>query len=201
MKKEQLLKLGLDEEVAQKLEVAFSEQLKGTIPKARFDEVNTEKKTLQDCLKERDSQLEALKHETGDVEGLKKKIEALQTANSETEKAHAAEIMTLKMNAAVDATLTAAKAKNTKAVRALLDLEQAKIADDGSIEGLAEQIKKLQGAEDSKFLFDLQPKQPKVKGAYPAETGVEQPDTKVDISRMSYEELASYMEANPDAAI
>lgn len=201
MKKDELIKLGLDEETAKKVEAASAEELKGFIPKARFDEVNTEKNALQTTLKERDGQLETLKNSTGDVEGLKKQIADLQTANGEKDKAHAAEIKTLKINAAVDAALTTAKAKNAKAVKALLDLEKAELADDGTIKGLADQIKKLQGAEDSKFLFDSETKQTKMKGASPAETGVEEPDTKVDFSKMSYEELAAYMDANPDAKV
>ncbi|GHV09078.1 hypothetical protein FACS1894217_12580 [Clostridia bacterium] len=135
--------------------------------------------------------------------GLKKQIADLQTANTEKDKTHTAEIRTLKINAAIDTALTAAKAKIPKAVRAMLDLdlEKAELAEDGTIKGLADQIKKLQGAEDTKILFNTEPKQTKMKGASPAETGVEEPDTKVDVSKMSYEELAAYMDANPEAKI
>ena len=200
MKKDELMKLGLDEETAKKVETASAEELKGFIPKARFDEVNTEKNTLQATLKERDGQLETLKNSTGDVEALKKEITDLQAANTEKDTAHAAEIMTLKVNAAVDAALVSAKAKNGKAVRALLDLEKAELQEDGTIKGLADQIKKLQGAEDSKFLFDAGQKK-QIKGAAPGETGTEGPDGKVDISKMTYEELAAYMAENPEAKI
>jgi hypothetical protein len=201
MKKDELIKLGLDEETAKKVEAASTEELKGYIPKARFDGVNNEKNTLQTTLKERDGQLETLKNSTGDIEGLKKQISDLQADNSEKDKSHAAEIKTLKINAAVDAALTAAKAKNQKAVRALLDLEKADLADDGTVKGLDEQIKKLAGAEDSKFLFDTEKKKPQIKGASPAETGKEDLDTKVDFTKMTYEEIAAYMEENPGAEI
>ncbi|MCL2752456.1 MAG: tRNA-dihydrouridine synthase, partial [Firmicutes bacterium] len=49
----------------------------------------------------------------------------LQTANKTAADTHAAEIQTLKVNAAVEAALTASKAKNLRAVRALLDLDKA----------------------------------------------------------------------------
>jgi DNA repair exonuclease SbcCD ATPase subunit len=201
MKKDELIKLGCDEETAKKVESAVTEELKGFIAKARFDEVNGEKKTLEATLKDRDSQLETLKNSTGDVEGLKNQIAELQTANKTADEAHAAEIKTLKINAAVDAALTASKAKNAKAVKALLDLDKAELSEDGTIKGLDDQIKKLVGADDSKFLFDTEQKQTKMKGAQPAQTGKEEPDTKVDVSKMSYEELAAYMEANPEANI
>jgi hypothetical protein len=203
MKKEELLKLGLDEEAATKVADASAEELKGYIPKARFDEVNTEKKKLDESLKERDTQLETLKKSTGDVESMKKQIETLQAENKTKDETHAAEIKQLKIDAAVSAALSAAKAKNEKAVKALLELDPAKVKllEDGTIEGLADQIKKLTEAEDSKFLFDTETKKTQIKGAKPGETGKEKPDGKVDISKMSYEELAAYMEENPDAEI
>ena len=200
MKKEDFIKLGFSEEDAIKAAEASQEELKGFIPKARFDEVNTEKKTLETSLAERNTQLETLKNSTGDVEAMKKQITDLQADNKTKDEAHAAEIKQLKIDAAVSAALTASKAKNEKAVKALLDLEKAELADDGTIKGLADQIKKLQGADDSKFLFEAE-KKPSFKGAKPGETGKEEPDGGVDVSKMTYEELAAYMEENPAAEI
>ena len=51
MKKEQFIELGLEEEMAIKCEKASQEELKGFIPKARFDEVNNEKKKLKVSVK------------------------------------------------------------------------------------------------------------------------------------------------------
>jgi len=65
---------------------------------------------------------------------------------------------------------------------------------------LADQIKKLQSAEDSKFLFETE-KKPSFKGAKPGETGKEEPDGAVDLKNMSYDELCAYLEENPDAKI
>jgi len=200
MKKEDFIKLGFSEEDAIKAAEASQEELKGFIPKARFDEVNTEKKTLETSLAERNTQLETLKNSTGDVEAMKKQITDLQADNKTKDEAHVAEIKQLKIDAAVSAALTASKAKNEKAVKALLDLEKAELADDGTIKGLADQIKKLQGADDSKFLFEAE-KKPSFKGAKPGETGKEEPDGGVDVSKMTYEELAAYMEENPAAEI
>lgn len=203
MKKEDLIKLGLDEETAEKVAKASAEELKGYIPKARFDEVNNEKKKLETTVIERDQQLEALKNSTGDVEAMKKQIADLQANNKAKDEAHAAEIKQLKIDAAVSAALTAAKAKNEKAVRALLELdpEKVELLEDGTVKGLDEQIKGLLEADDTKFLFDTETKKTKFKGANPGETGNEDPDKKIDISKMSYEELAAYLEENPDAEI
>ena len=81
MNKEDLLKLGLTEEQAEKVLSVNTEQLKGFIPKARFDEVNNAKKQAEKDLSDRDKQLETLKNSTGDIETLKQTIETLQNVN------------------------------------------------------------------------------------------------------------------------
>lgn len=150
MNKERLIELGLPDELASKV----AEELGGNyVPKARFNEVNTELKQAKDQVKERDTQLETLKKSTGDVEAMKKQIETLQAENKTKDEAHSDEIKKIKIDTAVDKALTAAKAKNHKAVKALLDLSNAELADDGTVKGLAAQIKTLSEAEDSKFLF------------------------------------------------
>lgn len=198
MKKEDFVKLGLNEETAKKCETASLEELKGFIPKARFDEVNNEKKKLEQDVKDRDSQLESLKNSTGDVEAMKKQIETLQSENTAKDEAHAAEIKQLKVDNAIESALVTAKAKNNKAVRALLkDIDKAELLEDGTIKGLAEQIKELQKSDS--YLFDTESKKTQVKGATPGES--KDFDGQVDTSKMTYSELAAYMAENPDAKI
>lgn len=200
MKKEDLIQLGLDEETAKKVASASADELKGYIPKVRFDEVNNEKKSLELALENRDKQLDDLKKSTGDVESLKQQIETLQADNKAKDEAHQAEVRQLRLDSAIDTMLTNAKALNKTAVKALLkDLDKMEIEEDGTVRGLEEQVKLLQTADDSKFLFGSTKQQ--LKGAEPGESGVEEPDKKVDFSKMSYEELCAYMEANPDAKI
>lgn len=197
MKKEEFVKLGIDEETAKKLETASMEELKGYIPKARFDEVNEEKKKLQEDVKNRDKQLETLKNSTGDVEAMKQQIETLQADNKAKDEAHRVEIKQLKIDNAVDTALGEAKAKNKVAVRALLkDLDKAELGDDGLIKGLADQIKALQKSDS--YLFE-QTSKTKIKGANPGESG--DGDQGIDTSKMTYSELAAYMAENPDAKI
>ncbi len=52
MKKEDFTALGIDESAAEKCAAASAEELKAFIPKARFDEVNNEKKALEKTLSE-----------------------------------------------------------------------------------------------------------------------------------------------------
>ena len=193
MKKEELMKLeGMTEELATKIAEQSAEELKGMIPKSRLDEVIAErdnaKKDHADVLK----QLGALQKETGDVQSLKDKIQELQDNAKEAEKTHAAEIQTLKINNAVDTALIGAKALNTKAVKALLNLEGAELAEDGSVKGLAEQITALQKSDS--YLFGSST----MKGAKTGESGNDDGGKGVDTSKMTYSELAAYAAAHPD---
>ena len=201
MKKEEFLKLGIDEETAKKCETASMEELKGYIPKARFDEVNNEKKKLELDVRDRDGQLETLKNSTGDVEGMKQQIATLQAENKAKDEAHAAEIKQLKIDSAVSTAITNAKGKNAKAIKALLNLTDAELSEDGTIKGLSEQIETLIKAEDSKFLFDTETTKTKVKGVKPGESGNDDGEKGVDTSKMTYSELAAYMAENPDVKI
>lgn len=200
MKKDEFVKLGVDEELAKKLETASQEELKGYIPKARFDEVNNEKKKLELDVRDRDGQLETLKNSTGDVEAMKKQIEDLQADNKAKDDAHAAEIKQLKLDQAVDTALNGAKAKNITAVKALLkDLDKVELDEDGTVKGLDDQIKALQKSDA--YLFDTKDSKPNVKGAKPGESGNDEGDHGVDTSKMTYSELAAYMAEHPDAQI
>ena len=200
MKKEELVKLGLTEEDADKVAKASEEELKGFVPKSRFDEVNEARKHAEESVKERDKQIDGLKASAGDAEKLKQEIEQLQQSNKEKDTNHALEIRKLKLDNAVDSALTAAKAKNVKAVRALLDLDKAELSEDGSVKGLAEQIKKLSEAEDSKFLFESSTT-PKMKGAKTGEDGIDDNGGKPDLSKMSYDEICQFLSENPDVQI
>lgn len=152
MNKEELLKLGLTEEQAEKVLSVNTEQLKGFIPKARFDEVNNAKKQAEKDLSDRDKQLETLKNSTGDVETLKQTIETLQNENKAAMDKYNAELAEIKLAGAVDTALLGADALNVKAVKALLDMSKIKMDGDVLL-GINEQIESLKKAEDSKMLF------------------------------------------------
>lgn len=206
MKRKFLEDLGLEKEAIDKILDENSADIgkaKGEVGvlEDKVKNLDAELTATKAQVKERDGQLETLKKSSGDVEAMKAEITKLQGENKSKDEAHAKEIKTLKIESAVNAALTSAKALNAKAVRALLDLDMDKVEfdDAGSIKGLAEKIKTLQGADDSKFLFG-ETKQ-KMKGAEPGEPGKEDPDTKVDTSKMTYTELAAYMAANPDVKV
>ena len=168
---------GMTDDLATKIAELSAEELKGFIPKTRFDEVNEAKKNAEALVKERDKQLEDVKKSTGDNEELKKQIEQLQEDNKRVVKEKEAEIKQLQINNAVHTALKDAGAKNVTALMALLkDLDKAELAEDGTIKGLAEQIQELQKSES--YLFHVKNEsQPKPIGATPANSGSQTPDS------------------------
>lgn len=161
--------------------------------------LTSEKAALEKQVSERDSQLETLKNSTGDVEALKQQITTLQAENKAAADAHAAEIKQMKVDSAIETAITGAKGKNSKAIKALLNLENAELADDGTIKGLAEQIEALQKSDA--YLFEAKETKKQVKGAVPGESGNDDGDKKVDTSKMSYSEMLAYLAENPEAKI
>ena len=108
-------------------------------------------KTLKQSVADRDKQLEDLKKSSGDNAELKKQIETLQQQNADQKKAHDAEMAQLKLDNAIDAALTAAGAKNIKAVRAMIDTSKMKLGEDGTVEGLSDAIKAVQKSDSYMF--------------------------------------------------
>lgn len=187
MTKENLLEWGLTEEQANKV----MEGLNGSfVTKSRFNEVNTELTNAKNTIKERDTK------------ALQDQITQLQTDNANQKKAHEAELKALKIGNAVDMALTGAKAKNNTAVKALMAdfLAKAELADDGTVKGLSDEIKKLVDGQDTAFLFDTKAPDKKFKGAKPGEKS-DTPPAGDDPSKMTYDELCQYLEAHPDAKL
>ena len=165
-----------------------------TDAQAKLKEAEAEIAALKGQVSERDSQLEALKTSTGDIDSLKQQIVTLQSENKKKDEIHAAEIKKIQRESVDAELLTGAKAKNIKAVLGLLDSLDDSL-DIAAYKAMrTEQIKTLQTAEDSKFLFDTTPI--KFKGAHVGQgfDGIKGND----LSKMSYEELCSYVEENPE---
>lgn len=208
MTRKQLEDLGLTKEQVDsvmKINGDDIENAKGTAS-TEIKNLQTEVEGLKTQVGDRDKQLETLKASAGDNADLKKQIEDLQTENATAKANHESELNQLKIDFAVEKALTGAKAKNIKAVKALLELNDAKLDKDGNVKGLAEQIEKLTSGDDTKFLFEAQKQtkqQQNFKGFQPGASGEQKPGEgeKVDFSKMSYDELTAYMEANPDAQI
>lgn len=197
MTKEDLIAMGLTEEQATKV---LGEVEKDFVEKTKFNTVNTELKTAQVTIKERDTQLETLQKADGDVAELKQTIQTLQTENKTQQTKHENEMKAIKIDNAVDAALRDAKAINPATVKPLLAafLEKATLADDGTISGLVDEIGKLAKEESTSFLFQATPNPaPTISGASPAGVVTTQPDAKT----VGYETRLSDARKSGNAAL
>jgi len=146
---------------------------KDFVSRTDFNAANEAKKTLDAQIKDRDKQLDELKKV--DAAGLQAKIAELQTANETAKTEYDSNLKKVQLNSKIETALLGAKAKNTKAARALLD--ESKISLDGeNVLGLNEQLEALQ--KDNAYLFgeDKTPNPPAPNGGAPAA----QPDLNTD---------------------
>ena len=173
-----------------------------SVSAAEIKNLQTENEGYKTQITDRDKQLEDLKTAAGDNDALKQQIADLQAENTKAKEAHESEVNQLKVDFAVEKALAGAKAKNVKAVRALLDLTDAKLDKDGNVKGLQEQIDKLAKEEDTKFLFDTPAQgQQFFRGFQPGASAQRLQESATDPSKMNYDELCTYLTQNPDARL
>lgn len=152
MDKNVLIEMGIESTIADKIVELAKEDLKGYIPKDRFDEVNEAKKKLEEDVTTRDSQLEELKKVAGDNTDYQAKISELQKANADAKKQYEQDIYNLKLDTAIEKALIEGKARNVKMVKSMLDMATIKL-DGESLTGFDEQLKGLKSNPDTAFAF------------------------------------------------
>lgn len=147
MTKEELLALGLTEEQTAKVVEDYG---KNYVSKDQFNAKNEELKSVKGELTTLNSEIDNLKKSNADNAELAKQIETMK-ADAETRKAeYEGKIAQLEIDNIVNVALSNAKAKNNVAVRALLDLTDAKVKD-GEIKGLKDQLDAVM--KENPFLF------------------------------------------------
>ena len=120
--------------------------------KTQQSTLETKVTELESQLADRDKQLTDLKKSVGDNEELTKKITELEAANKTVATEFEERLSKIQKTHAIENGVRDAKAKNSKAVMALLDIDKITY-DNGEIKGLSEQIEGLKANEDTSFLF------------------------------------------------
>ena len=149
MKKDVLLALGLTEELAEKAAAAFGEELKGFVPKSRFDEVLEERNSLRAAGQESAERMAALEAAAGERDELAQRITAMEAEARRKDDEHAAGLRSLALDNAIRLALT--DAQDATLAAGLIDRGQLELDGDGNVTGLEEQIRVLR--ETKPFLF------------------------------------------------
>jgi len=186
MKREYLTGLGLEKEVVDKIMAEHGKSVQS---------LQTEKETTAKAaesfkaqIAERDTQLTDLKKSSGDSEKLTTQIADLQEKNKTATKEHEDQLTQVKFDYALNAKLTTDKAKNLKAVKALIDVTKIKI-DGENLIGYDEQINPLKKSDA--YLFTADTEADPGGGGNPAEPG------KPDTSKLNEAELISVWGGTP----
>ncbi|MBU8773192.1 phage scaffolding protein [Cytobacillus oceanisediminis] len=132
-------------------------------PKEKFDQVNNDNKDLKKQLKDRDVQLSDLKTKAAGNEELTKQINDLTELNKKTASDYQDKLNQQAFDFALKDALSGAKAKNPKAVEALLNKEAIKL-DGDKLLGLEEQLKTIKESDSYLFEAEQQQQQQQVPG-------------------------------------
>nr|DAR15079.1 MAG TPA: minor structural protein [Caudoviricetes sp.] len=193
MTKEELKALGLADEQIEKVVEDYG---KNYVPKNQFNQKNEELKQAKESLTTMQSDIEALKKTNADNAELAKQIDEMKAAQVKRDEEYTAQIHKMEVDGIVERTLMTFKAKNGKAVRALLDLEDVKLKD-GTIKGLDDQLTKLK--ESDPYLFESESKPTGVTPGEPhggqGSTGI----TQEQFNKMGYLQRAKLKEDDPNA--
>ncbi|HFQ5704741.1 TPA: phage scaffolding protein [Listeria monocytogenes] len=191
MQREYLKGLGLEDEVINKVMAENGKDV--TAAKQQLSEVEAERDGLKSQLTQRDKDIDDLKKNSGTGEELKKQIEDLQQKNKDLESDYQSEIAETKKNSAIELALASAKAKNPKAVRALLDNDKLELTDEG-LKGLDEQLGALQ--ESDAYLFAQESENVAPKWGINGNQTNNNPTSK-SLADYSYQELADLKTSDP----
>ncbi|EJO5347147.1 phage scaffolding protein [Clostridium botulinum] len=124
------------------------------IPKDKFNTLNNQLKTANDTIT-------TLKKDNKENESLQSKVGEYETKVKDYEK----KIQNMQFNYSLEGALKGANVRNTKAVKALLDLENVKL-DGETLIGISEQIEAIKKTDG--YLFNEEQK-PKFSGVEPTD--------------------------------
>lgn len=149
MKREQLKEFELSDEQIDKIMSINGKDIEKH--KSDIEAAQAELKTITDQLTEANKTIEGFK--ALKVEDIQQSADEYKAKFEQAQKDAAAQVASLKFDHALDGALTGAKAKNAKAVKALLEMDNLKLNEaDGSIIGLDDQLTKIKESND--YLFE-----------------------------------------------
>jgi thioredoxin-related protein len=149
MKKEQFTKLGFTEDMAEKAVDILREELKGYIPKSRFDQVNEVKKELERKLATLEVQRKEQNASKLSHQELEKIIRDILSTNAAIKAEQEAKMKDLLKELAIRHTL--GKFQYTDLLIGMFDKSRLSVADDGTVTGIKEQLEEIKTSYEGLF--------------------------------------------------
>ncbi len=194
MKKEELIALGIDEEVAKNVMALHGRTV--TQLNAQLATVENERDTAKEQLETNQTELDALKKAAEGNEELTTKLEEYQQKLNEAEQSAKTALAEKDKDFAIKLALKEANALDEGIVLNLLDRDTIKVTEQG-VQGLNEQLESLKAEKN--FLFKQEePAQPTPKivaGGNPATVKT----SGYDLSEMTTQELRDLRNTDPEA--
>ncbi|EPZ7928207.1 phage scaffolding protein [Listeria monocytogenes] len=191
MERDFLKELGLEKETIDSIMVEHGKSIQNE--KDKVTSAEAERDGLKSQLAQRDDDIEALKTDSGTSKSLKTQLETLQDNYETLKKDSEAKLVETRKGAALDLALANAKARNPKAVKALLDNDKLELTDEG-LKGLDEQLGALQ--ESDAYLFAQESENVAPKWGINGNQTNNNPTSK-SLADYSYQELADLKASDP----
>ena len=118
--------------------------------KGELDSYKTQVTDLNNQISAKDNEITTLKTKADSVDGLNQQIAQLTAEKTQLTSDLNTKVTALQKSYAIESGVRDAKAKNVKAVMALLDMDKISYAD-GTLTGLNEKVETLQKSEDTYF--------------------------------------------------
>ena len=120
--------------------------------KGELETYKTKVTDLENQIKTKDGEIDTLKKSVGDTNALNETIKQLEADKTQLTNDLNTKVSQIQKAHAIESGVRDAKAKNVKAVMALLDMDKITF-EDGVVGGLTEQLTALQSDESSSFMF------------------------------------------------
>ncbi|AAU85086.1 head scaffolding protein [Bacillus phage BCASJ1c] len=162
MNREELKALGLSDEQIDKIMLAHGKVVNATKEKAdKVEGLESQINDYKEQLEARDNQLKELGEKAKGNDELTAQIEDLKQQNETVKTEYEQKLQQQAFNHKLESSLTGAKVKNTKALKALLDLDTIKL-DGEHLKGLDDQLNNLKESDPYLFEEETEPNTPSI---------------------------------------
>lgn len=167
MKREDLKKLGLEDEAIESVMKLHGQTVNGL--QEQVTALQASEANLKSQNEKHEKDLKTLQKDNDDNETLKQTIKDLQKQNADAKAEYEQQLVGMQRDSAIEKALATSGAKNTKAVKALLDADKI-VFKDGELSGLSEQLEAYKQSDPYMFDMGKKPEGYEPAGGSPAKT-------------------------------